>query len=195
MKHSACIPLLAVLLGTGTSVSAATDPVSPAALDAMRTFVLTDCEFGEQVSALDALREHGEPLVPELERLLAEGPDEVLFYDVTGALERRWEARQAFLETGPQLGLDPQALLDVTTMAREAFIERERRRFDLACREKAAVGLAGIGSPRAWRALRRVSEQADPILREMILSILERSRPAERGRAPLRSGRTRNYNN
>jgi len=195
MKRSACIPLLAVLLGTGASAAWAAGPVSAEALDALRTFVLTDCEFGEQVSALDALREHGGQLVPELERLLADGPAETLLEEFTNSLEQRWDERQAFLETGPQLGLDSQALLDVTTLSHDAFLERERRRFDLGCRERAAIGLAGIGSPSSWRALRRVSEQADPTLRDMILRILKRSRPAERGPTRMLRGRTRNYNN
>jgi hypothetical protein len=192
MKHRACIPLLAVLLVTGPSVAWGADPVSPEALDALRRFVLTDCEFGEQVSALDALREHGGQLVPELERLLADGPGGTLLDEVTNSLERRWTKRQAFLETGPDLGLDSQALLDVTTLSHDVFIERELRRFDLGCREKAAVGLAGIGTHRAWRALRRVSEQTDPALQQMILSILDRSRPRERGGARMRGGRAGN---
>jgi len=195
MKRTACIPLLAVLLGTGASVARAAGPVSPEALEAMRRFVLTDCELGEQVTALDALREHGGQLVPELERLLADGPGETLLDEDMSALEQRWEQRQAFLQTGPELGLDPQALLDVTTLSHDTFIERERRRFDLGCREKAAIGLAGIGTPPAWRALRRVSEHADPALQGIILSILDRSRPRERGRARVQGGRADNYNN
>ena len=195
MKRNAAIPLLAVLLGTGASAAWAADPASDEALDAMRRFVLTDCEFGEQGSALDALREHGVQLVPELERLLADGPGETLLDEFTNSLEQRWEERQAFLETAPQLGLDSQTLFAVTTVSHDTFIERERRRFDLACRERAAIGLAGIGSPPAWRALRRASHQADPTLRGMILQILDRRRPVERGRATVRGGRTGTYNN
>jgi hypothetical protein len=192
MTRTACISLFAVLLGTGASVARATEPVSPEAIDALRAFVLTDCELGEETSSLDALREHAGPLVPELERMLTDGPDPTLLAEATSAMEQRWEDRQAFLESAPRLGLDPEALLAVTTLSHDAYIEREQRRFDLTCREKAAIGLAGIGSPSAWRALRRASEQGDPALRETVLQILDRSRPTERGRARVRQGRSAN---
>jgi hypothetical protein len=150
----------------------------------------TDCEVGEAVQAVAALHAHAPALESDLERLLREGPSAEIREAATGRIVERWDARASFLESNPTLGLDPAARLALVTISREAWIGREIRRLERRVRERAAEGLAALGSPRALRALRRaLDEVPDADVQARIRTLLgrerwvERERPDPRGRA------------
>jgi hypothetical protein len=173
---------LAVVLGMIVAPTVAAQDAGPtqSALDDLQRYLLVDCEYGEEETALSRLMRHGDVLEAELERLLFEGPPGPLLDEFNVALEQEWERRAAFLESNPQLGLDPDALLAVLAISHEEFIEQGLTRFDTMCREKAVAALAEIGSPEALRTLRRAVVVADEGLRDLIMVALKRSRPIGR---------------
>ncbi len=182
--------LPAIVLVAGLSLAAA--PSLPqGAIEVLDRFLTTDCEVGDEGSALDELIEQAVVLEPELERVLLEGPGSARLAEVTRALELRWELRAAFLESGSPLGLAPEALLALRSTSRAEFIERGRQQFETTCRERAIAGLAGIGSPSALRALRKASRAVDEELRRLIQLCLERARPHSRALPHVDVGRGR----
>ncbi len=188
MRRDSLILTLALLLFAAVAPARAQGAAASAeALEALSRFLATDCEVGEPGSALAALLQHGRELEPELERLLRDGPDTTLLDEVTDGLALHWDERSAFLETHPQLGLDPVAWLDVVSTTREAWIERGVLRFTLVCREKAAVALVAIGSPRALGVVRDALDEAG--VRDVILTLLEQERWLDRERPRRRDDR------
>jgi hypothetical protein len=163
-----------------SSAPAEDGAVTQEALGALHQFLAVDCEAGEEVTALTALLEHAGELEPELERVLIEGPDESWLDEATLAIEQRWERMQAYLASSPSLGLDPDAWQAVTAVTHDEYIEQERQRFVTVYREKAAAALGAIGTPRALRALRQASIDADEDLARLIRLLLERNRPVQR---------------
>jgi hypothetical protein len=172
----------------GTAAAQGAEPTQEA-LDELQRYLLVDCGYGEEETALSRLMRHADALEPELERLLFEGPPDALLDEISAALEQEWERRAAFLESNPQLGLDPDALLAVLSTSHAEFIEQGLARYDTMCREKAVAALAEIGSPEALRALRRAVFVADAELQDLILMALKRSRPMGREQPRLRGDR------
>jgi hypothetical protein len=188
MRLTSQLLALVLLAGSGaaTEVRAQDAGPTPEALEALRHYLLVDCEVGEETPALTLLLRHAEVIEPELRRLLLEGPDDSLRGEVTAALVDEWERRAAFLETNPDLGLDAHVLAAVLQISETDFIERGQERFDLACREKAVVGLDAIGSPGARRALgEAITGVESEELRGLILSVLQGRRPTERQKPSL----------
>lgn len=191
MRLTAKILTWAFVLGTAAAPAATAQDAGPTqeALDGLRRYLLVDCEYGEEETSLSRLMRHADGLETELERILFEGPPDPLRDEISAALEREWERRAAFLESNPQLGLDPDMLLLVLATSHEEFIAQGLARFDAMCREKAVAALAEIGSPAALRTLRRAAFVADEELRELIVMALQRSRPIGREQPRLRGER------
>jgi hypothetical protein len=187
MRRTATALTLCLALGAGAAPSFAAPTAE--AFDALRHYLFVDCEVGEEGVALSDVLRHSGPLQPEFERLLVEGPAGPLLEEVAAERERQWEERTAFLESNPRLGLDPDARLAVVTTTRSEFVERSLRRFDLMCREKSATALGAIGTADARRALRQALLSVDEDVRDLILTVLRRSRPVGRDQPRLRDTR------
>ena len=182
---------LALVFGTAAAPTVEAQDAGPTqeARDELQRYLLVDCEYGEEETTLSRLMRHADALEAELERLLFEGPPDPLLDEINAALEQEWERRAAFLESNPQLALDPDALLAVLATSHAEFIEQGLARFDTMCREKAVLALAEIGSPEALRTLRRAVVVADAELRDLIVIALKRSRPMSREQPHLQGDR------
>lgn len=181
------LPALAVCAVLADEPSPSTE-----ALDSLQRYLETDCETGEEGVALDAVLAHGALLAPALRSVLTDGPDAAMRQQVTETLAVQWEERQSFLESNPDLGLAPEALAEVFATGRGEWIERGLQRFDLGCRERAAIALAAMRTPESLDVLRRAVPRAEPPLRTLLVSLLDGTASDDndrRRRAHHRAGR------
>jgi hypothetical protein len=195
MRFEAKILTWAVLLGAAVAANVSAQETAPdqEALEVLRRFVLVDCEVGDERSVTTDLVQLAEVLEPELGRLVLDGPDDAWLAETSATLERRWALRADYLDSTARSGLDDETLQDLLSVSREDFIERELRRFVLATREKAIVGLSEIGTRTAQRRLRQAIPvvQDDEVL-EMLHDalkgrrLLERQQPATQRGTPFR---------
>jgi hypothetical protein len=168
--------LVLTLAATTTLRAQESDPATAA----LQHFLELDCGVGQDGTALDAIVNHADALEPELARLLREGPDGSTLAEATARAEQSWRRREAFLKTNPHLGLDEQGRLDVLTVTRDEFVSDAVNHVVRRYKEKAAVGLAAIGSPEGLRTLRETRDLADDDLRDFILMVERRFKPTTR---------------
>jgi hypothetical protein len=140
---------------------------------ALRDFLYADCGAGEDGGALVEVKRHGDVVVPPLARALRDGPEARTVARVRRDLEDEWTERQAFLAGKAQTGLDPAALQAALSLTRDEFVEAGHVRFVQGIRERAAMGLAAVGSSAALRALDEARAFADPELSRIIAVALE----------------------
>ncbi len=160
-----------VLLGVATldlRAQVRTAAISAEGLAALQYFLDVDCEIGGRTQAVDQLLKFKIELEPRLITLLKEGPDQEALAEMQRGLEQRWSQREAFLRQDPQIGLTEEQLRVAKSLTKEAYINQGREQFIRKYRQKAAIGLAAIGSPEALKTLREVSAKGDEDLREVI---------------------------
>jgi hypothetical protein len=192
MKPSAAVLVICAVFGAGGAATAAAEEAAPGreARDALQYYLLVDCEVGEERTALGEVLRHAESLLPELERLLLEGPPGAVVEGTKLEVHRTWERRAEFLDEDPRLGLDPESRLAAVTTPRTIYVERRLRRLDYRYRERAVTALAAIDTPAARRILREALYDADDDVRELIRSALPRSRTLGRDQPHLQEART-----
>jgi hypothetical protein len=190
MNRTARITTCVLIATLPFAAVAAEDPsISPAATEALDRFLDLDCEVGEPGAALAAVVGHANELEPVLAGILLDGPDAGRLDEVADLRAQQWQRRQAYLDTNPWIGLDAQALASVESMTLEEFVDAERARYDALYRERAVLGLAGIGSPTALSTLRAASQDADETLARLILGQLQRNRPVPRATHTMKAPR------
>jgi hypothetical protein len=180
------VALSAVVLAVAGGISSRAEEPEPEAAAVLEHFLRSDCGVGEDADPYGPVVAHRETIEPELDRLLREGPDDSVLAEIRSVAEERWVRFESFLSTNPDLGLDPQARLDVVTLTRDEFVTRAVDRFTRAQLERAVIGLTVIGSPSALRTLHDVRQTADDELSEFVDATLRRHRPAGRGSNPTR---------
>lgn len=168
----------AMVLGSGAAGRClAQQPSLPReASEALQQFLDVDCEIDNRVPALDQLLKFKAALEPRLIKLLKEGPDKQVLDEAQRSLEARWSEREVFLRKNPELGLKGSDLEASKAVTKEAYVNQGRAQLVRKYQEKAAIGLAAIGSPEALKALREASEKADEGLRAVIQSALPKFR-------------------
>lgn len=193
MKTLTKIAVLALALGAvvGPVVRAGDAAPSREAQDELQRYLLVDCEVGEEEPALNRVLPHADALLPELVRLLREGPSESMRVERGRALDEAWRQRVEFMDSDPRFGLDPDARMRVRVTSPQDFVARGLRRFDFTCREKAVVALGAIGTPEALRALRAARSVVGEGLDEAITAALARSRNTGREAPRVHEPRTR----
>jgi geranylgeranyl pyrophosphate synthase len=96
--------------------------------------------------------------------LLREGPDKATPDSYLRAVDEQWQRREAFLKQNPELGLGKEDLERAHRLTKEEYVTQAREQFIRKYREKAAIGLAAIGSDDGRRALRETAaRQGDPL--------------------------------
>ena len=155
--------------------------------DAIEHYVGHDCEVGEAGGYDQKLRAHGDEAIPLLQQLLDDGPDPAALDAMRAEIERSWEARLEFLESSGATGLSIESQQNVTLRDHESYVNRRLDSYRARVRERAAHGLATIGSPAARRALvesaaGQVGSLSDLI--ERLISPAERLRNAAAVAAP-----------
>ncbi len=158
--------LMLLILGCFAAAHGQETAVMVEASAALRHFLSVDCEVGAEGTALEKLLQYANQLEPELRRILLDGPDESRQNEVRETLEAEWDRREAFLAGNPRLGLSPDDLLAVHTVQREEYLEHGAARFASVIRERAAIGLAAIGSPTALRTLHEQAGRGSGDLRK-----------------------------
>ena len=141
--------------------------ISAEASAALRYFLQVDCETDTRGQALAGLLKFSE-LVPTLVQVLQQGPDAETLRENDRLLEERWNSRERFLETKPDLGLTEQQLQVARQTTKETYIKTAREQFVGKYRQKAAVGLAAFNTPEAQKALRAAATDPDESLRTVV---------------------------
>ncbi len=167
-----CLVLAALGLGMGSLLWAEQPAITAEARAALRYFLDTDCEVVNGSNPLDQLLKYKVELEPLLLTLLKSGPDPEALAEVQRYLESSWARREAFLRENPQLGLNEDEMKILRETKKEDYLRLGRDRFVEKHREKAAIGLAAIGSPAALRALQEASKEENESLRTVIQSAL-----------------------
>ncbi len=177
MKRHAKILAAGLFLLTmvaSTSISQTQKVVlSSEALAALNYYLNVDCEIPVRRDGLDQLLKFKDVLEPRLISLLKEGPDEESLAGVRRDLEESWSAREKFLAQNPQPGLTEDQLKLARGVSRDEYLEQGRKQFILKYKEKAAIGLAAIGSPLGLRTLREAVAKSDETMRAVINSALK----------------------
>lgn len=94
------------------------------------------------------LRQKSFFLVPRLIEVFIRGPREKSMEDHRRFLENRWERREQFLQTKPQLGLSQKQIKGLNSVKRQDYINKRLARFKLKYRERAAITLMAMGSEK-----------------------------------------------
>jgi len=136
--------------------------------DAIDHYIGHDCGVGEPAGHDEALRAHGDSAVPLLQQLLDAGPDPVTVQTMRAEFERSWDARQAYLESSGATGFSIESQQNVMLRSRESYLNQRLESYRARVRERAAQGLATIGSPTARRALVESAAGQDGSLRDLI---------------------------
>ncbi len=166
--------LFLLTMVAGTSISQAQKVVlSPEALAALTYYLNVDCEIPLRRDGLDQILKYKDVLEPRLISLLKEGPDEESLAAVRRDLEESWSAREKFLAQNPQLGLTENQLKLARGVSRDEYLEQGRKQFILKYKEKAAIGLAAIGSPLGLKTLREAATKSDETMRAVINGALK----------------------
>ncbi len=147
--------------------------ISPEALAALTYYLNVDCEIPVRRDGLDQLLKYKDVLEPRLISLFKEGPDEESLAAVRRDLEESWSAREKFLAQNPQMGLTEDQLKLARGVSRDGYLEQGRKQFILKYKEKAAIGLAAIGSPLALKTLREAAAKSDETMRAVINGALK----------------------
>lgn len=173
--------LLVLGIGLGVGLGSLSAQAERAAIPqeakvALQYYLDVDCEIDRGSEPLNQLLKFKDVLAATLIALLREGPDQEALAEFQRSLEQRWAQREAFLRQNPELGLKQEDLERARSVTKEAYVKQGREQFIRKYREKAAIGLAAIGSPEAIRTLSEVSEKADEELRTVIQSALKRFR-------------------
>lgn len=171
-----CLILVALALAEGSLMRAQQPAIAAEARAALRYFLDTDCEVVNGSNPVGQLLKYKVELEPVLIALLNKGPEPEALSEVQRYLETSWARREAFLRENPQLGLKDEDLKILREMKREDYIKSGHDRFVQKHREKAAIGLAAIGSPAALTALQEASKEANESLRTVIQSALTKYR-------------------
>ncbi len=168
--------LASILLGAVTLDLRGQAPtaISAESLAALRYFLDVDCEINGRTVAVEQLLRYRAELEPRLITLLREGPDPEALAEMQRGLEQRWSQREAFLRQDPKIGLTEEQMRLAKSVSKEAYINQGREQFIRKYRQKAAIGLAAIGSPEALKALREASAKADEDLRAVIRAAIAR---------------------
>jgi hypothetical protein len=175
-----------ILLLLASSSAVASETALHAAID---RYIGYDCAVG-QTDALDQeLLAHGDAAIPRLQQLLDAGPDAAALETMRVEIERHWEARREFLESSEPTGLSIESQQNVTLRDRESYLDRRLNNYLARVRERAALGLAAIGSPAARRALVESATGQEGELSDLIERLISPpGRLRERGgrRSPAR---------
>jgi hypothetical protein len=170
-RTARAILIASILVGAATldlRGQARSTAISAESLSALQYFLDVDCEIDGRTRAVEQLLKYKIELEPRLVTLLKEGPDQQALAEMQRGLEQRWSQREAFLRQDPKMGLTEEQLRLAKSVTKEAYINQGREQFVRKYRQKAAIGLAAIGSPEALKTLREVSAKADEDLREVI---------------------------
>lgn len=171
--------VVGVVLGFGSgNLLAQTEKIAipQEAMVALQYYLDVDCEVDRGGEPLNQLLKFKDVLEASLITLLKEGPDQQTLSEVQRTLDQRWAQREAFLRQNPELGLKEEDLQRARSVTKEDYIKQGREQFIQKYREKAAIGLAAIGSPEGIKTLREVSEKANGDLRSVIQSALKQFR-------------------
>jgi len=155
----------ALLLLTAWGRADASETTLHAAID---RYIGYDCAVGETDSLDQELLAHGDAAIPRLQQLLNAGPDAAALETMRAEFERHWEARMAFLESSGATGLSIESQQNVTLRDHDSYLNRRLESYRARIRERAARGLAAIGSPAARRALAESATGQEGSLSELI---------------------------
>ena len=140
---------------------------------ALQHFLYVSSEVDEERGeALRGLLDHKVLVEPKLIELLREGPSQETLDSFLAGVDERWRQREAFLKQNSDLGLTKDVLERARSLTREQYTDLARNQFVRQHREKAAIGLAAIGSPEGRSALREVAAREDDELRDFIRPLL-----------------------
>ena len=144
-----------VLLMTGIAkpaVALQRGPV-PEALKAAQTWLLKDCDVGEQDQLSVILRKYKDQLEPFFTNALNAGPDAQLLAKVEQAASARFDLRQEALKTGRGLGVSAEGLAAARKMTRQEYIAGEKENFVTSYKSGAVAALGVVGGDNARAVL------------------------------------------
>jgi hypothetical protein len=168
--HRQLYPLAFILLMTGMQAEPALalqrgQPV-PEAIKAAQTWLLKDCDVGEQDQLSVILRKYKDQLEPVFINAIKAGPDAQLLAKVEHAASARFDLRQEALKTGRGLGVSADALAAARAMTRQEYIASEKEDFVTGYKSGAIAALGVVGGDNARAVLSALAADVNSPLQE-----------------------------
>jgi hypothetical protein len=174
------VSLLSCLTLSG-QLSAAFGAALPAeAQSALKLYLGQDCTVEEEPTALQKVvainRQYQGALEPVLINYLAQGPDKDEIEAARQALEAQWKRREESLKSQPKLAMSERQMRGLQAITQEAYVNNGINQLIQGYRQKSAIALASIGTPRTEAALAEASKIGDPTLKDVINATAEQQK-------------------
>lgn len=159
--------IMAILVLIWVSISSAiAQQLSDEAQSLAKTWLLKNCDVGEEGQIENKLKKWGTQLEPAFLEAVDKGPDSTLLSELQQVLSQRFEQRQKLLKTGEGLGLSKEDLGAAQNVTLEQFITQEREDFILRYKSQALLGLGIVGGEKAKEILHKIaSDEKSPLKR------------------------------
>ena len=129
--------------------------------DLVETWLLKNCDAGEEQELQNEIVQKGVSLEPEFLEAYNNGPDPKLIEQVEAAAGRNYDKRAKMLEAGETFGLSAEDLQVVKSESREDYINGEKEAFVLRYKSQALSGLGLVGDEGGYQILKEVSGDPD----------------------------------
>lgn len=167
-------PAAAIVVLWGVAGSAVAQQLPPEALNLVQTWLVKNCDIGEEQMLEQDLRQLGIRLEPAFLEALKDGPDAKLLSDFDEASGKRFDQRQELVKAGVGLGLGGEDLEAARKVTREDFITQEREDFILRYKSQALAGLGIVGGAKARGVLQGLARDEKSPLQGSAAQALER---------------------
>jgi hypothetical protein len=141
------------------------------------TWLLKNCEVGEQGRLARQIRERAEIFEPMFLDAAEKGPDPKLIEETERAAGSLYERNQERLKSPRPLGLSEQDVAAAASVTREQFVTAERANFLLRYRSQAVAGLGLTGGVKARALLQKLARDAKSPLRNSAAEALKQLAP------------------
>ena len=115
---------------------------------------------------------------------LAQGPDKDEIEAARQALEAQWKRREESLKSQPKLAMSKEQMRVLQAITQETYVSNGINQLIQGIRQKSAIALASIGTPRAVAALAEASKIGDPTLKDVIKAAADQPKSTAPATAP-----------
>lgn len=144
---AACTALVGARAAALTNVDAAYKRLDPKIRVTVESYLMTDCELGEEGGALKKLLAVGPAARPYLVAVQREGPPSPVTTRLAKDLDTAWKARQKFLKTPEARALGEQSFQMMKAITKQQYESDQRAALQAKYRERVAQALKAMGNP------------------------------------------------